>query len=108
MKLNILYHHRTQGRGAEAVHISSIVYALREMGHTVTVVSPPGIDPMNPEQSTPVDKANVKTGGMQTFWKLVSKSLPNFMFEIAEMAYNIPAYRRLNAVLKSQKFDVIY
>lgn len=108
MKLNILYHHRTQGRGAEGVHISSIVHALHAMGHVVTVVSPPGIDPLNPAQSTPVDKARVSTGGVQTLWKLVSKFLPNFLFEIAEIFYNIPAYRRLDAVLAAQKFDLIY
>ena len=108
MKLNILYHHRTQGRGAEGVHISSIVDALRTMGHSVTVVSPPGVDPLHPSHSTPVDKSWVHTGGMQTVWKLVSRYLPNFLFEIAEILYNIPAYRRLNAVLASQKFDVIY
>jgi glycosyltransferase involved in cell wall biosynthesis len=108
MKLNVLYHHRTQGRGAEGVHISSIVHALRAMGHSVTVVSPPGIDPLHPAHSTPVDKSHVRTGGMQTLWKLVSKYLPNFLFEIAEILYNVPAYRRLDAVLASQKFDLIY
>jgi len=108
MKLNILYHHRTQGRGAEGVHIASIVNALQTLGHSVTVVSPPGIDPLNPAQSTPVDKSRVHTGGMQTFWKFISKYLPNFLFEIAEILYNIPAYRRMRAVLASQKFDLIY
>jgi glycosyltransferase involved in cell wall biosynthesis len=108
MKLNILYHHRTQGRGAEGVHISSIVNALRTMGHSVTVVSPPGIDPLQAAPSIPVDKSRVPTGGMQTFWKLVSRYLPNSLFEIAEISYNIPAYRRLNAILVSQKFDLIY
>jgi len=108
MKLNILYHHRTQGRGAEGVHITSIVHALRAMGHSVTVVSPPGVDPLNPAHSTPVDKSRVRTGGVQTLWKLISKYLPNFLFEIAEIFYNIPAYRRLKAVLAAQKFDLIY
>jgi glycosyltransferase involved in cell wall biosynthesis len=108
MKLNVLYHHRTQGRGAEAVHISSIVHALRGMGHSVTVVSPPGIDPLDPTHAIPVDKARVRTGGMQTIWKLISRHLPNFLFEIAEICYNVSAYRRLSTVLASQKFDLIY
>ena len=106
--LRIAYHHRTQGRGAEAVHISSIVHALQAMGHEVTVVSPPGIDPLDPANSMPVDKAKVKTGGMQTFWKFVSRHMPNFLFELAEMAYNVPAYRRLGAVLDAGKFDLVY
>lgn len=106
--LRILYHHRTQGRGAEAVHISSIVHALEEMGHSVTVLSPPGIDPLNQANNTPVDKARVQTGGMQTFWKLVSKRLPNFLFELAEVAYNFPAYRRVRAALARERFDLVY
>jgi len=106
--LRIAYHHRTQGRGAEAVHISSIVHALRAMGHEVVVVSPPGIDPLDPANTTPVDKSQVKTGGMQTLWKLVSKHLPNFLFEIAEIGYNLPAYRRLGRALDGQRFDLVY
>jgi glycosyltransferase involved in cell wall biosynthesis len=108
VKLNILYHHRTQGRGAEGVHISSIVHALRAMGHDVTVISPPGIDPLDPAQSAPVDKARVRTEGLQTLWKVISKFLPNFLFELAEILYNVPAYRRLNAVLAERRFDLIY
>ena len=108
MSLNILYHHRTQGRGAEGVHITSIVHALQAMGHRVTVISPPGVDPMNPAHSTPVDKAQVKTGGIQSIWKWVSRHLPNALFEVAELAYNVPAWWRLRRIIASQKFDLIY
>ena len=107
--LRILYHHRTQGRGAEAVHISSIVLALREMGHEVRVLSPPGIDPMDPAASAPVDKSrHVQTSGMQSVWKFVSRHLPNFLFELAEIAYNVPASRRLAAALDAQRYDLVY
>ncbi len=108
MSLNILYHHRTQGRGAEGVHITSIVHALQAMGHSVTVVSPPGVGPLNATHNAPVDKSRVKTGGVQTLWKWISRHLPNFLFELAEIAYNIPAYLRLRRLLASQKFDLIY
>lgn len=108
MSLNILYHHRTQGRGAEGVHITSIVRALEAMGHTVTIVSPPGVDPLNPANSAPVDKSRVKTGGVQTVWKWISRHLPNALFELAEIAYNIPAYLRLRRILARQNFDLIY
>lgn len=108
MKLNILYHHRTQGRGAEGVHIVSIVRALEAMGHSVTVLSPPGVDPLDPAHNTPVDKSRVKTGGIQTLWKWISKHLPNFLFELAEIAYNITAHSRLKRLLATQKFDLIY
>jgi glycosyltransferase involved in cell wall biosynthesis len=55
-----------------------------------------------------VDKAQVRTGGMQSFWKFVSRNLPNFLFELAEMAYNLPAYRRMSAALRSQDYDLVY
>jgi len=42
--LRILYHHRTQGRGAEGLHIASIVRSLRSFGHEVKVLGPPGVD----------------------------------------------------------------
>lgn len=108
MKLNILYHHRTQGRGAEGVHIVSIVHALQAMGHSVTVLSPPGVDPLDPRHSAPVDKSKVKTGGIQTLWKWISRHLPNFLFELAEIGYNVAAYLRLQRVLRTRKFDLIY
>jgi glycosyltransferase involved in cell wall biosynthesis len=57
---NILYHHRTQGRGGEGVHIREIVTAFQEMGHQVTVISPPGVDPMS--NGNPVTKANGTNG----------------------------------------------
>ncbi len=107
--LRILYHHRTQGRGAEAVHISSIVHALRDMGHHVDVLSPPGIDPMDPAASAPVDKSkHVQTSGLQSVWKFVSRHLPNALFELAEIAYNLPASRRLAAALDAGGYDLVY
>ena len=93
--LNILYHHRTQGRGAEGVHISSIVRSLEELGHTVTVLSPPGIDPMENAGNAPIDKSDVSTKGVNSIWKFISKNIPNFLFEIIEIAYNIPSSVRL-------------
>lgn len=108
MSLHILYHHRTQGRGAEGVHISSIVHALEAMGHVVTVLSPPGVDPLDSGQGVPVDKSQVRTSGMQTIWKWISRHLPNFLFELAEILYNIPAWWRLRRLMKQHKFDVVY
>ena len=106
--LNILYHHRTQGRGAEGVHITSIVKALENMGHKVTVLSPPGIDPLATAGNAPVDKSEVKTSGIGSLWKFISNHLPNFMFELIEIAYNIPSMRNLEKELCNQKYDIIY
>lgn len=108
MTLRILYHHRTQGRGAEGVHIVSIVRALERMGHEVTVLSPPGIDPLTQAGEAPVDKSRVKTRGIHSVWKLMSRKLPNFLFEITEILYNLAAWRRLSAALKTSQYDLVY
>jgi len=107
-KLNILYHHRTQGRGAEGVHITSIVKALESLGHSVNVLSPPGIDPLNNAGNAPVDKSNVKTTGVNSLWKFISKHLPNFIFELIEIFYNFPAMNRLEKELTRNNYDLIY
>ncbi|MBL0125027.1 MAG: glycosyltransferase [Betaproteobacteria bacterium] len=106
--LRILYHHRTQGRGAEGVHIVSIVHALEKMGHHVMVLSPSGVDPMKAAGDAPVDKSPVKTKGMQRVWSWISRNLPNWLFELAEIAYNVPAGRRLEEVLAASHYDIIY
>jgi len=106
--LNILYHHRTQGRGAEGVHISSIVKSLEALGHHVTILSPPGIDPMSNAGNAPIDKSEVSTNGINSIWKFISRNLPNFLFEIIEIIYNIPSSIRLEKALSSKKYDIIY
>ena len=106
--LNILYHHRTQGRGAEGVHITSIVSALEAMGHNVTILSPPGIDPRKNAGNAPVDKSNVKTSGINSVWKFISKYMPNLVFELIEIIYNIPSLRNLDRELSRKPYDLIY
>lgn len=107
-KLNILYHHRTQGRGAEGTHIVSIIHGFEKLGHSVTLVSPPGIDPLKEIGAPPVDKTRVKTKGIQGLWKLISKYVPNPVFELIEIAYNVPAARRLEKCIQEKKFDFIF
>jgi len=105
--MRILYHHRTQGRGAEGNHIVSIVTALRELGHDVDVLSPPGIDPFDTSATLPVDTKQAKTRGWSSLWKLLSGRVPTWAFEIAEIFYNIPAWFRLRACLRRKKYDLV-
>ncbi|MCC2670425.1 MAG: hypothetical protein K0Q72_2896, partial [Armatimonadetes bacterium] len=39
-----IYHHRTQGRDVEAVHIRGFASGLERLGFEVDVVGPPGVD----------------------------------------------------------------
>lgn len=106
--MKILYHHRTHARGAEGVHIRSIVNALEELGHTVDILSVPGVEHTNHEIGAPVDKAKEKVTGLNRLWAFMSNSMPGVLFEVAEIFYNIPAYCRLNKTLKSGEYDLIY
>ncbi len=106
--MKILYHHRTMGRGAEGVHIASMVTAFKNLGHTVMVVSPPGVDPINDIGRNPLDKSDEKTTGMDTLWKIISQKAPQIFFEILELFYNITAILNLKKILDRHKIDMIY
>lgn len=98
----VLYHHRTQGKAVEGVHIRGVVDALRSIGTEVVVHSLPGADPY----STP--KAMSPTRQATTFMKLVSK-LPQPMFELAEIAYNLRiGVRTFWWLLRNKRTDFIY
>jgi len=87
--LRIIYIHRTNGRGAEGVHISSIVREWRHAGHDVRVLSPPGIDPMASPGDRPVDKSDVRVRGVAHAWRFASTRLPQGFFEVLEIGYNL-------------------
>jgi glycosyltransferase involved in cell wall biosynthesis len=107
-RLRILYHHRTQGRGAEGNHIVSIVTALREAGHEVDVVSPPGVDPFDTAVTVPVDASKQPARGWSRLWRAISLHAPGFVFELAECAYNVPAYFALRRALRAKRYDVLF
>lgn len=107
-KLHILYHHRTMGRGAEGVHIRSMVQAFKQLGHSVDLISPLGIDPLLTAGASPLDKSKTQTRGINSLWKAISKHAPQFIFELIEIIYNIPGYFKLSRVMKNDRIDFIY
>jgi glycosyltransferase involved in cell wall biosynthesis len=108
LSLRILYHHRTQGRGAEGNHIASIVGAMRSLGHHVDVLSPPGVDPFDSKATIPTDQANEVQSGWSGLWKFFSNKLPGPLFELAELFYNLPAYIRLRSALSRRDYDLLF
>jgi glycosyltransferase involved in cell wall biosynthesis len=117
MSLNILYHHRTQGRGAEGHHIVNIVRALRDLGHRVTVLSPPGVDPFDVEANdaslssrsdSPLPTHRPSQNRLRRILAYLAKYCPNGAFELVEMSYNLIAWFRLQRLVRSQRFDLIY
>jgi glycosyltransferase involved in cell wall biosynthesis len=106
--MQILYHHRTMGRGAEGVHIASMVRAFEALGHSVTVVSPPGVDPLRAVGQRPVDKSQTRVTGMNALWKTISTKAPQFLFEVLEIAYNLWASFKLSKIIRENDIGLLY
>ncbi|MBS4056797.1 MAG: glycosyltransferase family 4 protein [Bacteroidales bacterium] len=106
--MRILYHHRTMGRGAEGVHINSIVKAFEKLGHHVTVISPPGVDPLDTVGQCPLDKTKEETKGINSLWKYVSKKTPQIVFEFLEIGYNLLSVLKIRNEIKNNHFHFIY
>jgi glycosyltransferase involved in cell wall biosynthesis len=99
---DVLYHHRTQGRGVEGVHIMTVVDGLRAAGHKCVIASPPGADPE--AQLGDAGQHNVSRGP----WQLVSEHLPQVLFEGLEIGYNLSAWLRLRQLMRQHPVDVYY
>jgi glycosyltransferase involved in cell wall biosynthesis len=97
--LRILYHHRVAASDGMRVHINEVVQALRAEGHEVSVVGPDG------------DGAARKAGQASRFERLAElarAALPGAVYELIELAYNLPAYLRLRLAVRTFEPDVIY
>jgi glycosyltransferase involved in cell wall biosynthesis len=104
--MKILYHHRTQGRGGEGVHIRETIKALRSLGHEVFVVSPFGVDVFAEDEKNESYEARSKAS--TRFWVWISKNAPQIIFELMEIVYNVIAGRNIKKVLANNKIDFIY
>lgn len=96
------------GRGAEGSHIAHIVKAFEKAGHTVIVVSPPGVDPLRDIGATPLDKADGKAKGITSLWKIISRHAPQIFFEFLEIGFNFKSIPQLKKLVKQHKIDFIY
>ena len=89
----VLYHHRTQGKAVEGVHIRGVTDALRGYGAQVDVISLPGADPYAPDKGI---SPTVQTNALA---KIISR-LPEPLFELVELAYNLVVAGRISAYLR--------
>jgi glycosyltransferase involved in cell wall biosynthesis len=99
--MNILYHFRTRGVGAEGVHIAGVAEAFRELGHRVTFSSPTGVDPAKSAGSDPFVEG-------RGFWGRLARRAPNIVFETMELAYNCVALARNARLVRQDGIDAIY
>ena len=97
--LRILYHHRVAASDGMRVHINEVVRALRDEGHEVWVVGPDG--------GGEARKAG-QGSRFERLAELARAALPGALYELLELAYNIPGYLRLRHVVRAFEPDVIY
>lgn len=103
--MNIVYHHRTQGTGAEGVHIGHVIKGLRSIGHHVDVISPNNEDPTKTGGDNPyTSKKSLKA----KFLHFLSRNLPQVLFETLELLYNLTAYKQLKQTIRHSNIDFIY
>jgi len=108
-KPRILYHHRTQGRGGEGVHIREVVRALRKLGCQVVLQEAPGVDVMHATETRAVPAADKTAPSLYSrFFRYLTRHAPQFVFEAAELAYNLWAWRHLSPRMSRERVDVFY
>ncbi|MEW5787682.1 MAG: glycosyltransferase family 4 protein [Pseudomonadota bacterium] len=93
--MKILYHHRTASKDGQAVHIEEMIQALRELGHEVILAAPSGAD-------------SQEFGASNGLVDRIRAHLPKAVYELLELAYSLAAYRRLAALARQHRPDVIY
>jgi glycosyltransferase involved in cell wall biosynthesis len=93
--MKILYSHRIQSRDGQGLHLEEMVASLRALGHDVLVVGPSayGVGGL---------------GGDSRGIALARRFLPGWATELAELAYNLPAYLRLLRAVRTFRPDAIY
>ena len=93
--MRILYSHRIQSRDGMSVHLEELVAAFRQQGHVVQVVGPGFY-------------AATGFGGESRTVALLRRLLPGVAGELAELAYNLPAYCRLRRACRTFRPELIY
>jgi glycosyltransferase involved in cell wall biosynthesis len=96
------------GRSSQAMHIRSLVQALNADGHEVTILSPPGVDPLKAAGLMPFLRKGDRARGLQCIWKYISCECPQFAFELFELLYNLFLPFRLLPILRRQPNAVLY
>jgi glycosyltransferase involved in cell wall biosynthesis len=92
--VKLAYVHRTQGNGAEGVHIAEMCRAFERLGFAVTVSSPQ--EESRSSRPGSVGRATLR----QRFFRLISRWAPALLFELLELAYNVPAGWRIERLLR--------
>jgi glycosyltransferase involved in cell wall biosynthesis len=110
--VNILYHFRVRGTGAEAVHIAGIARGFRACGHNVSFMSPTGVDPTRPASTAspaaPAAAAAAAPRPLKRLLHLLADRAPQPVFEAMELGYNAVAVPRLLRAGRERQADLLY
>jgi len=101
--MNLLFHFRTQGTGAEGVHLAGMANAFTRLGHSVVFSSPTHVDPRTTAGADPFGARQRRT----LLARLATRA-PAVFFELLELAYNFVCYLRLRSLLARESCDLIY
>lgn len=94
--MKILYSHRTKSADGQYVHIRALTDALRARGHEIVMMGPD-------------DRGSAATRKLEHGGGIGAKSyLPKSVYELAEIAYSVPAYLRLARAAAEARPDVLY
>jgi glycosyltransferase involved in cell wall biosynthesis len=99
--MNVLYLHRTRGKGVEGVHIQGIADGFRRFGFDVDIVSPYGTE--NFDSTTNIRKI----GRKERIFQWISRHSPELLFETMEILFNFQMYRNLIGI-SSRNYNFIY
>ncbi|MFT7774340.1 glycosyltransferase family 4 protein [Roseateles sp.] len=94
--MKILYHHRTASRDGQSTHIEEMIGGLRANGHEVWECAPS------------VGGQDGGGGGSAGWVGRLKALLPKPLYELAEVAYSLVAYRRLVHSIRERRPDGIY
>lgn len=93
--MKILYHHRIRSKDGQYVHIEEMTGALRKLGHEIVMAGPAAVE-------------NEEFGAEAGFVAILKRYLPQFIYELLELAYALMDYRRLVRLVKLHKPDCMY
>ncbi|GLX78198.1 glycosyl transferase family 1 [Thalassotalea insulae] len=106
--MNILFHHRTRGKGAEGVHIRGVTKGLRQLGHQVSILSLPGAEPETEEDQSAKKQIPPKKSGLVASLTNLTKYTPEFVFELIEILFNIISAFRVRKAVNETNAEMIY
>lgn len=89
--MKILYQHRTRAQDGSATHIDGLISALRALGVEVVLVAP----------------AEARAAGASRAARM-RRTLPRWLHELLELAYNVPEAWRLARAIREHAPDAIY